>query len=75
METQSVRVIPKGEDMEMDIYVSSQDAAFTQEMVARTLGIPKNRITCHVKRVGGAFGGKTSKPGLLASVAAVAAQK
>jgi hypothetical protein len=44
-------------------------------MVARTLGIPKNRINCHVKRVGGAFGGKASKPGLLASVAAVAAQK
>nr|AAI38877.1 Aldehyde oxidase 3 [Mus musculus] len=75
METQSVRVVPKGEDKEMDIYVSSQDAAFTQEMVARTLGIPKNRINCHVKRVGGAFGGKASKPGLLASVAAVAAQK
>ncbi|XP_040609517.1 aldehyde oxidase 3 isoform X1 [Mesocricetus auratus] len=75
METQSVRVVPKAEDKEMDIYVSSQDAAFTQEMVARTLGIPKNRINCHVKRVGGAFGGKASKPGLLASVAAVAAQK
>jgi xanthine dehydrogenase molybdopterin-binding subunit B len=30
METQSVRVVPKGEDKEMDIYVSSQDAAFTQ---------------------------------------------
>ncbi|GAB1284987.1 Aldehyde oxidase 3 [Apodemus speciosus] len=75
METQSVRVVPKGEDKQMDIYVSSQDAAFTQEMVARTLGIPKNRINCHVKRVGGAFGGKTSKPGLLASVAAVAAHK
>ncbi|XP_029335509.1 aldehyde oxidase 3 isoform X2 [Mus caroli] len=75
METQSVRVVPKGEDKEMDIYVSSQDAAFTQEMVARTLGIPKNRINCHVKRVGGAFGGKASKPGLLAAVAAVAAQK
>ncbi|XP_055472592.1 aldehyde oxidase 3 isoform X1 [Psammomys obesus] len=75
METQSVRVVPKGEDEQIDIYVSSQDAAFTQEMVARTLGIPKNRINCHVKRVGGAFGGKASKPGLLASVAAVAAQK
>ncbi|XP_051009811.1 aldehyde oxidase 3 [Acomys russatus] len=75
METQSVRVVPKAEDKQMDIYVSSQDAAFTQEMVARTLGIPKNRINCHVKRVGGAFGGKSSKPGLLAGVAAVAAHK
>ncbi|XP_052605467.1 aldehyde oxidase 3 isoform X2 [Peromyscus californicus insignis] len=75
METQSVRVVPKAEDKAMDIYVSSQDAAFAQEMVACTLGIPKNRINCHVKRVGGAFGGKASKPGLLAAVAAVAAHK
>lgn len=30
LETQSVRVVPKGEEKEMDIYVSSQDAAFTQ---------------------------------------------
>ncbi|XP_069851873.1 aldehyde oxidase 3-like isoform X1 [Dipodomys merriami] len=75
METQSVRVVPKKEDKEIDIYVSSQDAAFTQDMVACTLGIPKNRINCHVKRVGGAFGGKASKSGLLAAVAAVAAHK
>ncbi|NP_001295389.1 aldehyde oxidase 3 [Oryctolagus cuniculus] len=75
LETQSVRVVPKAEDAEMDVYVSSQDAAFTQEMVACALGIPKNRINCHVRRVGGAFGGKSSKPGLLAAVAAVAANK
>ncbi|XP_006862101.1 PREDICTED: aldehyde oxidase-like [Chrysochloris asiatica] len=75
METQSVLVVPKVEDKEMDIYVSTQDAAFTQEMVAYALGIPKNRINCHVKRVGGAFGGKLTKPALLAAVAAVAANK
>ncbi|XP_049743720.1 aldehyde oxidase 3-like isoform X3 [Elephas maximus indicus] len=75
METQSVLVVPKAEDKEMDIYVSSQDAALTQEMVAYALDIPKNRINCHVKRVGGAFGGKAGKPALLAAVAAVAANK
>ncbi|XP_045150821.1 aldehyde oxidase 3-like isoform X2 [Echinops telfairi] len=75
METQSVLVVPKAEDKEVDIYVSSQDAAFTQEMVAHTLGVPKNRINCHVKRVGGAFGGKASKPASLAAMAAVAANK
>ncbi|XP_076405535.1 aldehyde oxidase 3-like [Peromyscus maniculatus bairdii] len=75
METQSVRVVPKAEDKAMDVYVSSQDAAFAQEMVACTLGIPKNRINCHVKRVGGAFGGKASKPGLLAAMVAVAVHK
>uniref|UniRef100_A0A8C6RKC1 aldehyde oxidase n=1 Tax=Nannospalax galili TaxID=1026970 RepID=A0A8C6RKC1_NANGA len=70
VEIQSIRVVPRAEDKEMDIYVSSQDEAFTQEMAAHTLGIPKNRINCHVKRVGGAFGGKSSKPGLLAAMAA-----
>ncbi|XP_075385065.1 aldehyde oxidase 3-like [Tenrec ecaudatus] len=75
METQSVLVVPKAEDKEVDIYVSSQDAALAQEMVAHTLGVPKNRINCHVKRVGGAFGGKVSKPASFAAMAAVAANK
>uniref|UniRef100_A0A7M4ERU3 aldehyde oxidase n=1 Tax=Crocodylus porosus TaxID=8502 RepID=A0A7M4ERU3_CROPO len=75
METQSVLVVPKGEAKEMDVYVSSQHPALIQEMVASSLGAPANRIMCHVKRVGGAFGGKLLKTGLLASVAAVAANK
>uniref|UniRef100_A0A8D0ENG6 Aldehyde oxidase 1 n=1 Tax=Strix occidentalis caurina TaxID=311401 RepID=A0A8D0ENG6_STROC len=75
IETQSVLVVPKGEDNEMDVYVSTQHPAIIQEMVAASLGVPANRIMCHVKRVGGAFGGKLLKAGLLASVAAVAANK
>uniref|UniRef100_A0A8C8T1F7 Aldehyde oxidase 1 n=1 Tax=Pelusios castaneus TaxID=367368 RepID=A0A8C8T1F7_9SAUR len=75
METQSVLVVPKREDKEMDVYVSTQHPAFIQEMVASCLGVPANRIMCHVKRVGGAFGGKVVNTGLLASVAAVAANK
>uniref|UniRef100_A0A672VBK7 Aldehyde oxidase 1 n=1 Tax=Strigops habroptila TaxID=2489341 RepID=A0A672VBK7_STRHB len=75
METQSVLAVPKGEDKEMDVYVSTQHPAVIQEMVAASLGVPANRIMCHVKRVGGAFGGKLLKSGLLASVAAVAAKK
>nr|XP_013807624.1 PREDICTED: aldehyde oxidase-like [Apteryx mantelli mantelli] len=75
METQSVLAVPKGEDKEMDVYVSTQHPAIIQEMVAASLGVPANRIMCHVKRVGGAFGGKLLKAGLLASVAAVAANK
>ncbi|XP_062435402.1 aldehyde oxidase-like isoform X3 [Rhea pennata] len=75
METQSVLAVPKGEDKEMNVYVSTQHPAIIQEMVAASLGVPANRIMCHVKRVGGAFGGKLLKAGLLASVAAVAANK
>ncbi|NXX95379.1 AOXA oxidase, partial [Centropus bengalensis] len=75
LETQSVLAVPRGEDKEMDVYVSTQHPAIIQEMVAASLGIPANRVMCHVRRVGGAFGGKLLKAGLLASVAAVAANK
>uniref|UniRef100_A0A663MHN5 Aldehyde oxidase 1 n=1 Tax=Athene cunicularia TaxID=194338 RepID=A0A663MHN5_ATHCN len=74
IETQSVLVVPKGEDKEMDVYVSTQHPNLTLRLTA-SLGVPANRIMCHVKRVGGAFGGKLLKAGLLASVAAVAANK
>ncbi|XP_009908898.2 aldehyde oxidase [Dryobates pubescens] len=75
METQSVLAVPRGEDKEMDLYVSTQHPATIQEMVAASLGVPANRIMCHVRRVGGAFGGKLLKAGLLASLTAVAANK
>ncbi|KAM4698824.1 aldehyde oxidase-like isoform 2-T2 [Rhinophrynus dorsalis] len=75
METQSIRVVPKGEDREMDVYVSAQDLTTIQELIGTVLNVPSSRIMCHVKRVGGAFGGKTTKTGYLAAVTAVAANK
>ncbi|XP_030065867.1 aldehyde oxidase 1 [Microcaecilia unicolor] len=75
METQSVRVVPRGEDNEMDVYASTQYPTNIQEIVAAVLNVPSNRIFCHVKRVGGAFGGKVSKTAQLAAIAAVAANK
>uniref|UniRef100_A0A8C2D467 Aldehyde oxidase 6 n=1 Tax=Cyprinus carpio TaxID=7962 RepID=A0A8C2D467_CYPCA len=75
LETQSFLVIPIGEEKEMKVYLSTQHPAFTQEAVAETLGIPSNRVSCHVKRLGGAFGGKVTKTAILASITAVAASK
>ncbi|XP_063789020.1 aldehyde oxidase 1-like isoform X2 [Pseudophryne corroboree] len=75
METNSVLVVPKGEENEFDIYISTQDPTTAQLTVASVLNVPSNRIMSHVKRVGGAFGGKITKPGIFASAAAVAAQK
>ncbi|XP_062972241.1 aldehyde oxidase-like [Elgaria multicarinata webbii] len=75
METQSILAVPKGEDKEMDVYASVQHPACIQEMVASCLGVPDNRIMCHVKRIGGAFGGKLLKTALLACITAVAANK
>ncbi|NP_001295385.1 aldehyde oxidase 2 [Otolemur garnettii] len=75
METQRVLVIPKTEDKELDIFVSTQDPTHVQKTVSATLNIPINRITCHVKRVGGGFGGKVGRPAALGAIAAVGAVK
>ncbi|XP_053452765.1 aldehyde oxidase 2 [Nycticebus coucang] len=75
METQTVLVIPKTEDQELDIFVSTQDPAHVQKTVSSTLNIPINRITCHVKRVGGGFGGKVGRPATLGAIAAAGAVK
>uniref|UniRef100_A0AAR2J624 FAD-binding PCMH-type domain-containing protein n=1 Tax=Pygocentrus nattereri TaxID=42514 RepID=A0AAR2J624_PYGNA len=73
METQSMLVIPLGEEKEMKVYASTQHPTMVQEAVAETLGIPSSRVSCHVKRIGGAFGGKLSKTSILASITALAA--
>ncbi|CAN9498154.1 unnamed protein product [Ophioblennius macclurei] len=75
METQSMLVVPVGEETEFNVYISSQWPTLTQDAVAETLGIPSNRVTCHVKRIGGAFGGKVTKTSILACITSVAAWK
>uniref|UniRef100_A0A670XYN9 Aldehyde oxidase 1 n=1 Tax=Pseudonaja textilis TaxID=8673 RepID=A0A670XYN9_PSETE len=76
LETSSVCVIPRKEDNTMDIYVSTQDAKYVQiESPYIELELYFNKIMCHTKRVGGAFGGKTTKPPFFAAAAAVAAKK
>ncbi|AWO95989.1 Aldehyde oxidase alpha [Scophthalmus maximus] len=75
METQGLIAVPKGENEEMDLFVSTQHAALTQEVVGTALGIASNKITCHVKRLGGGFGGKVMKIASLSAITAVAAHK
>ncbi|KAG9349147.1 hypothetical protein JZ751_029470 [Albula glossodonta] len=75
METQGLIAVPRGEDGEMDLYAASQHAAFTQEVVGVTLGVASNKITCHVKRLGGGFGGKVMKIASLSAITATAAHK
>ncbi|XP_054638746.1 aldehyde oxidase 6 isoform X2 [Dunckerocampus dactyliophorus] len=75
METQSMLVVPVGEESEFKIYVASQWPTLLQMAVAETLAIPSNRVSCHVKRLGGAFGGKVFKTNILACIASVAAWK
>uniref|UniRef100_A0A8C2XNL5 xanthine dehydrogenase n=1 Tax=Cyclopterus lumpus TaxID=8103 RepID=A0A8C2XNL5_CYCLU len=75
METQSMLVVPVGEETEFNAYVSTQWPTLIQDAIAETLSIPSNRVTCHVKRVGGAFGGKVMKTSILACITAVAVWK
>uniref|UniRef100_A0A7M4FWP6 Aldehyde oxidase 3-like n=1 Tax=Crocodylus porosus TaxID=8502 RepID=A0A7M4FWP6_CROPO len=75
LEPNSVLVVPRGEDNEMDVYSSTQYSSNVQELVASALDIQSNKIMCHIKRVGGAFGGKITKPSYFAVIAAVAANK
>ncbi|XP_021105376.1 aldehyde oxidase-like isoform X2 [Heterocephalus glaber] len=75
METQSILAIPGDEDKEMVLHLGTQFPTHVQEFVAAALNVPRSRIACHMRRAGGAFGGKVTKPALLAAVAAVAAHK
>ncbi|KAM5280464.1 aldehyde oxidase-like [Ctenodactylus gundi] len=75
METQSMLAVPKGEDQEMDLYVSTQFPKYIQDIVASTLKLPVNKIMCHVRRVGGAFGGKVTKTAIMAAITAFAANR
>lgn len=75
METQSMLVVPKGEDGEIDIYVSTQFPRYIQDIVATTLKLSANKVMCHVRRVGGAFGGKAGKTSIMAAITAFAASK
>ncbi|XP_012510616.1 PREDICTED: aldehyde oxidase 4-like [Propithecus coquereli] len=75
METQTILAIPKREDKKMVLHLGTQFPTHVQEYVAATLNVPRSRIACHVKRAGGAFGGKVTKPALLGAVSAVPANK
>ncbi|XP_010615897.1 aldehyde oxidase 4 [Fukomys damarensis] len=75
METQTILAIPGDEDKEMALHLGTQFPTHVQEFVAAALNVPRSRIACHMRRAGGAFGGKMTKPALLGAVAAVAANK
>uniref|UniRef100_A0A8K9WY53 Xanthine dehydrogenase/oxidase n=1 Tax=Oncorhynchus mykiss TaxID=8022 RepID=A0A8K9WY53_ONCMY len=75
LETNVTVAVPKGEDGEMELFVSTQSATKTQSLVAKALGVPASRVVIRVKRMGGGFGGKESRSTTLSTVVAVAAQK
>ncbi|KAF4528372.1 hypothetical protein B566_EDAN016934 [Ephemera danica] len=75
LETHCTQAVPRNEDHEMEIYCSTQNPAEVQRAVAEMLEIPHNRVVCHVKRLGGGFGGKESRSCMIALPVALAAYK
>jgi len=60
---------------EIGVHSSSQHPAETQQIVARVLGSPRNRISVECLRMGGAFGGKEAQANPWAAVAALGTWK
>eukprot|EP01104_Vermistella_antarctica_P002504 TRINITY_DN12741_c0_g1_i1.p1 TRINITY_DN12741_c0_g1~~TRINITY_DN12741_c0_g1_i1.p1 ORF type:complete len:1615 (-),score=361.72 TRINITY_DN12741_c0_g1_i1:55-4899(-) len=73
METQSCVVVPEDGGSTFAVSSSTQWPAMVQAVVANTLGINQSKVTCDVKRVGGAYGGKITRALLPPAAAAVAA--
>ncbi|KAL4238443.1 hypothetical protein ACF0H5_003151 [Mactra antiquata] len=75
LETVAVLCVPKSEDDEMEVFISSQNPTENQLVISEALGVPANRITVRVKRLGGGFGGKETRTVLIATPCAIAAYK
>ncbi len=74
LETQAVLVVP-GEQGRVTVFASSQDLASVQQYVAAVLGRRDHLVDARVLRLGGAFGGKETRPPYIAAAAAVAAAR
>lgn len=70
LETQAAIALPDESDGIL-VHSSTQHPSETQAIVARVLGVPKNRITVQCVRMGGAFGGKEVQANAWAAVAAL----
>jgi xanthine dehydrogenase/oxidase len=61
METNACLVIPSNDDREIKLYLATQSPSTAQELAALVLARDLGHVTCHTKRIGGAFGGKESR--------------
>jgi xanthine dehydrogenase/oxidase len=74
METQSVVAIP-GERDHITIHASTQSPDSVHNAVRRALGVAMNHVGITTARVGGGYGGKTTRSPFVAAATAIAAWK
>jgi xanthine dehydrogenase/oxidase len=74
METQSCLAEPD-EGNSLSLNPSSQSPTSIQGSIRNTLGLPLSNISVDIKRLGGAYGGKTTRSPFVASPVALAAWK
>ncbi|XP_071858957.1 xanthine dehydrogenase rosy isoform X1 [Bombus fervidus] len=74
LETNATLAIPKEED-ELEVYCSTQHPSEIQRYISDVLNIQANKVVVKVKRLGGGFGGKESRPAILALPVVFAAYK
>ncbi|KAJ8309320.1 hypothetical protein KUTeg_014194 [Tegillarca granosa] len=75
LETQATLGVPKNEDGELEMFISTQNPTENQLVIAEALGMDANKIVIRVKRMGGGFGGKETRSNPLSVCVAAAAQK
>ncbi|XP_059612739.1 uncharacterized protein LOC132259203 [Phlebotomus argentipes] len=73
METHTTVCVPT--ESGLDVHCSTQFLHFTQTGISRVCNIPQNSIRMRLERMGGSFGGKTSKSAHVACAAALACLK
>lgn len=74
LETHSALVVPSEANTQLTVYSSTQGSAEVQAYVGPATNTPAHKVVCRVKRLGGGFGGKESRPVGLACAVAVAAK-
>ncbi|MBX3170216.1 MAG: molybdopterin-dependent oxidoreductase [Candidatus Eremiobacteraeota bacterium] len=74
LETMCALAVP-GAYHHMTVYSSTQNPNGDQRNIARALGVKVNQISVCVDQIGGGFGGKQHRSGMVGAAAAVAARK
>jgi xanthine dehydrogenase/oxidase len=72
LECNATLVIP--DETGLKVYSSTQAPTKTQMVCASVTNLPASKVVCHMKRMGGGFGGKETRSVFAAAAAAVAAK-